>query len=158
VKAGGEIDGGCDGKNAWDSAIRSAVPRTLDMSLLSWEGQSTEAINELRECLDRDFEYIGYNLSTQGFRNAVKKYMKQERSRLKTRYREGHTTCPLHIEEDQWSRLVKYWESDAHIQKSKKMSKARGSVKMLSTVGRKGKDGREAKEVSVAIVLPIMLF
>ena len=48
VKTRGEIDGGCDGKNTWDSAVRSAVPRTLDMSILSWEGQSTDAIDELQ--------------------------------------------------------------------------------------------------------------
>jgi hypothetical protein len=128
VKVGGEIDGGCAGKNAWDSAVRSAVPRTLDMSILSWEGQSTDAIDELREHLDRDFEYVGYSLSMQGFRSAVKKYMRQERSHLRTRYREGHKHCPLHIEEEQWTRLMNYWEADTTMEKSKKMSKARSSV------------------------------
>jgi hypothetical protein len=43
--------------------VRSAVPCTLDMSILSWEDQSTNAIDELRESLDCDFEYVGYNLS-----------------------------------------------------------------------------------------------
>jgi hypothetical protein len=35
VKAGREINGGCNWKNAWDFAVRSTVPRTLDMSILS---------------------------------------------------------------------------------------------------------------------------
>jgi hypothetical protein len=37
VKDGGDIDGGCPGKNAWDDAIRSLVPRILDMSIIEWE-------------------------------------------------------------------------------------------------------------------------
>jgi hypothetical protein len=32
VKAGGEIVGGCDMKNAWVVAVRTAVPCILDMS------------------------------------------------------------------------------------------------------------------------------
>jgi hypothetical protein len=35
VKAGGEIVGGCPGKNAWDATVRTSVPRMLDMSILS---------------------------------------------------------------------------------------------------------------------------
>jgi hypothetical protein len=27
--------GGCPGKNAWDAAVRTSVPRMLDMSVLS---------------------------------------------------------------------------------------------------------------------------
>jgi hypothetical protein len=100
VKAGGEISGGCKDKNAWDAAVRTALPRILDMSILLWEGQSTEALNELQDRLDHDFEYVGYNLSENGFSNAVKRFMKTERSRLKTKYREGHTKCPLYIEEE----------------------------------------------------------
>ena len=151
VKAGGEIAGG-HGKNAWDAAVRTFVPRILDMSVLSWEGQSTSALNLLRERLDRDFEYVGYSLSENGFRNAVKRFMKTERSRLKVKYREGHKECPVHIEEDQWNRLIKYWDTDDHKEKSRKMSIARGSVKTLSIVGRKGIDGREADLVSSNIL------
>jgi hypothetical protein len=158
VKARGEMDGACDGKNSWDFAVRSAVPRTLDMSCLSWEGQSTDAMDELQERLDRDFEYIGYSLSMEGFRSAVKKYMRHERSRLKTRYCEGHTHYPLHIEEEQWIRLVNYWEADTTMEKSKKMAMARGSVKVLSTIGQKGKDSREVEEVQVSIFLQSCFF
>jgi hypothetical protein len=153
VKVGGEIDGGCAGKNAWDSAVRSAIPRTLDMSILSWEGQSTNAIDELQERLDCDFEYVGYSLSMQGFRSAMKKYMRQERSRLKTRYREGHKHCPLHIEEEQWTHLVNYWEANTTMEKSKKMLKARGPMKVLSIVRRRGKHRGEAEEVQISVSL-----
>lgn len=149
VKAGGEIAGGCPGKNAWDAAVRISVPRTLDMSVLSWKEQSPDAIAELRERLDRDFEYVGYHLTECGFRNAVKRFMKSERARLKRQYQEGHTACPIHIEEEQWTKLKEYWNTDVQMEKSRKMVMARGSVKVLSTVGRKGKDGREEQEVSL---------
>jgi hypothetical protein len=149
VKAGGEIAGGCLGKNAWDAAVRTSVPRTLDMSVLSWKEQSLDAIAELREHLDRDFEYVGYHLTEFGFRNVVKRFMKSERVRLKRLYQEGHTVCPIHIEEEQWTRLKEYWNTDVQMEKSKKMAMARGSVKALSTVGRKGKDGKEEEEVSL---------
>jgi hypothetical protein len=86
VKAGGEIAGGCPSKNAWDAAVKTSVPRTLDMSVLSWKEQSPDAIAELREHLDRDFEYVGYHLTEFGFRNAVKRFMKSECARLKRQY------------------------------------------------------------------------
>jgi hypothetical protein len=108
VKAGREITGGCLGKNASDAAVRTSVPRTLDMSVLSWKEQSPDAIAELREHLDCDFEYVGYHLTESRFRNAVKRFMKTECARLKMQYKEGHTTCPIHIEEEQWTRLKEY--------------------------------------------------
>jgi hypothetical protein len=72
---------------------------------------------------------------------------------LKTRYRDGHQDCSLHIEESQWNRLVEYLEADATMEKSKKMSKARDSVKVLSTLGKNGKAGREAEEVQITVML-----
>jgi hypothetical protein len=45
--------------------------------------------------------------------------------------------------------LKEYWNTDVQMEKSKKMAMARGSVKALSTVGRKSKDGREEEEVSL---------
>jgi hypothetical protein len=91
VKAGGEIAGGCLGKNAWDAVVRTSVPRTLDMSVLSWKEQSPDTIAKLREHLNRDFEYVGYHLTEFGFRNAVKRFMKSEHARLKRQYQEGYT-------------------------------------------------------------------
>jgi hypothetical protein len=78
VKVGGEIAGGCLGKNAWDAAVRTSVSRTLDMSVLSWKEQSPDTIAVLREHLDCDFEYVGYHLIEFGFRNAMKRFMKSE--------------------------------------------------------------------------------
>jgi hypothetical protein len=45
--------------------------------------------------------------------------------------------------------LKEYWNTDVQMEKSRKMAMARGSVKALSTVGRKGKDGKEEEEVSL---------
>jgi hypothetical protein len=64
----------------------------------------------------------------------VKRFMKSKCSRLKKQYQEGHTACPIHIEEDQWTRLKQYWNTDSKVEKSRKMSQARSFVKALSTV------------------------
>jgi hypothetical protein len=53
------------------------------MSVLSWKEKSPNAIAKLREHLDRDFKYVGYHLTELEFRNAMKKFMKLERARLK---------------------------------------------------------------------------
>jgi hypothetical protein len=87
--------------------------------------------------------------SKSGFRNEVKRFMKSERAWLKRQYQEGHTACPIDIEEEQWTRLKEYWNIDVQMEKSRKMVMAKGSVKVQSTVGRKGKDGREEEEVSL---------
>jgi hypothetical protein len=42
-----------------------------------------------------------------GFRNAIKRFMKTERSRLKARYMGGDTTYPIHLDPRQWDRLQK---------------------------------------------------
>jgi hypothetical protein len=57
VKDGGDIDGGCTGKNAWDDAVRSLVPWILDISVVEWEAQKSAAVEKLRNALDADFEY-----------------------------------------------------------------------------------------------------
>jgi hypothetical protein len=56
---------------------------------------------------------------------------------------------PYSQQKEQWTRLKEYWNTDVQMEKSRKMAMARGSVKALSTVGRKGKDGREEEEVSL---------
>jgi hypothetical protein len=56
------------------------------MSVLSWKEQFPNAIAELREHLNRDFEYVGYHLTEFGFWNAMKRFMKSERARLKRQY------------------------------------------------------------------------
>jgi hypothetical protein len=147
VKPGGYVDQGSAGKNAWDDAIRSLVPRLLDMSIIEWKGHRPESLEKLREALDLEFEYIGCPLSMRGFRDAVKRFMKTERSRLKGKYLAGDTQCPLHIQPAQWENLQAYWEDTLQVEKASKMANARRQVRNASHVGRKGKGGREAELV-----------
>ena len=149
--------GGCPGKNAWDATVRISVSRTLDMSVLSWKEQSPDVRAELREHLDCDFEYVGYHLTEFGFWNAIKRFMKSEHTQLKRQYQGGHIACPIHIEEEQWTRFQEYWNTNVQMEKSRKMAMAMGSIKALSTIGRKDKDGREEEEASLTtkVCIPI---
>ena len=36
VLPGGEVDATCEGKNAWDEALRDLIPKCLDMSVVAW--------------------------------------------------------------------------------------------------------------------------
>jgi hypothetical protein len=141
VKDGGNIDGGCSGKNAWDDAIRRLVPRILDLSVTEWEGQKTAAMEKLRDALDADFDYVPVTLSQRGFRNAIKRFMKTEHSRLKARYMAGDTLCPIHVDPRQWDRLQEYWRSNLQREKAEKMAITRRQVKNVGNVNWKGKDG-----------------
>jgi hypothetical protein len=149
VKPEGEIDGACPRKTGWDDTVRSLVPRLLDISTVDWEGQKPEAVQKLRDHLDSEFEYLGYPLSMQGFRNSVKQYLKSERSRLKARFRAGDPKNPVHVQPAQWEHLKTYWSTEKKVLKSAKMQDARSKVKHVSVVGRKGKAGLEALAVSL---------
>ena len=111
VKAGGGIDGGCEGKNAFDEALRSLVPRILDVSVLKWKEQHPSSVEKLRSAIDNDFEYVGHKLSDGGFKDAVKRQMKTERAKMKGWFMSGKKQCPVFIEPDQWARLCEYWSS-----------------------------------------------
>lgn len=140
----GEVDVACEGKNAWDEAIRKLVPVILDVSVVEWSKQSQTAVKKLKEALDNEFDYVGQPLSMLGFRTAITRFLKSERSRLKAKWLKGVTKCPLNVEfEDQWERLVAYWETDAQQLKAQKMQAARQSVKNNQQVGRRGKAGKE---------------
>jgi hypothetical protein len=145
VTPAGEIDAACAGKNYWDSLVRTYVPRILDMSVIDWEKQRPQAVQKLRQTLDHNFEYLGNELSVMGFRNAVKRYLKTERSRLKGHLAEfGPKVIPSHIDPDQWERLLQYWGTEKQQKKSETMSMIRRNVKNFASVGRKGRAGKEA--------------
>ena len=108
VKAGGGIDGGCEGKNKWDETLRTLVPRILDVSCVHWKDQPPNNVAKLRSALDTKFEYIGNPLSEKGFKNAVKRQMKTERSKMKAWFLGGKKDCPVTIKPDQWARLCEY--------------------------------------------------
>ena len=89
VKQGGGIDGGCEGKNVFDEALRSLVPRFLDVSCLRWKLQHPSSVEKLRSAIDVQFEYLDHNLSDLGFKNVVKRQMETERSKMKGWYLSG---------------------------------------------------------------------
>lgn len=148
VKAGGAIDGGCEGKNAFDEMLRSLVPRILDVSVLKWKEQHPSSVEKLRSAIDNQFEYVGHKLSDGGFKDAVKRQMKTERAKMKGWFMSGKKQCPVFIEPDQWARLCEYWSSPETEQKAALMAKARQQVKNMSNVGRQGKAGKVAQLVS----------
>ena len=83
MKVDGGKDGGCEGKNAFDEALRSLVPRILDVSVLKWKLQHPSSVEKLRSAIDNEFEYLEHNLSDLEFKNAVKRQMKTERAKMK---------------------------------------------------------------------------
>ena len=68
VQLGGEVDGACPGKNAWDDTVKALVPRILDFNVVDWEGHKPESVQKLCDRLDVEFEYVGNPLSMQGFK------------------------------------------------------------------------------------------
>ena len=144
VKAGGGIDGGCEGKNQFDECLRTLVPRILDVSCVKWADQSPHSVQKLRTAIDNEFEYVGAHLSDKGFKNAVKRQMKTERSKMKGWFLSGKKECPVSIEPDQWARLCEYSTKPETEAKAQRMANARKQVKKISSVGRAGKAGKEA--------------
>lgn len=147
VKPGGGIDEGCEGKNEFDEQLRTLVPRILDVSCVSWKDQHPHSVEKLRSSLDASFEYVGNHLSDKGFKNAVKRQMKTERSKMKGWFLGGRKECPVTIELDQWARLCVYWSKPETEEKAQRMANARKAVKKTSTVSRAGKAGKEAQLV-----------
>lgn len=155
----GEVDVACEGKNAWDEAIRKLVPLILDVSVVEWSKQSQTAVKKLKEALDDEFDYVGQPLSMLGFKTAITRFLKSERSRLKAKWLKGVTKCPLNVEfEDQWERLIAYWETDAQQLKAQKMQAARQSVKNNQPGGRRGKAGKEQAVRNVYSLCNVLVF
>ncbi len=103
----GKIDG--EGKDAWDGAIRSLSPQTLNMVVVKVIEQDSINMARLRLQLDGKFEFLGGELSVVGFRDCVRRFMKEERARLKKRYAwKGAKAFPLGVDQKQWDKLVIY--------------------------------------------------
>ena len=78
--------------------------------------------------------------------------MKTKWSRLKTYLAtEGPKVVPTHVLPNQWKRPIKYWGTEKQEKKAETMSLARRSVKNMSSVGRRGRAGKEAALVSLSI-------
>jgi hypothetical protein len=61
------VDGCCEGKNAWDEAVKTLILRILDINLLKWEDHLPKSIDKLRPDLDKEFEYLENEPSIVGF-------------------------------------------------------------------------------------------
>src|SRR5579875_2846236 len=92
------------------------------------------------------------------FKTAIKRFLKTERSRLKARYVSGESTCPVHVDPQQWKKLQAYWQSEDHISKVDKMTNARRSVKDNTNVGRKGKFGKGNVSLQVATLISLIRY
>jgi hypothetical protein len=135
VKPDGEIDVGYNGKNVWNDSVRGYVPKMIDMSIIHWEEYKPKTLQKLRETLDAEFQYLNHPLSTTGFRNAIKRFLKTERSHLKARFLARNNICPPHVQPKSWEKLKAYWMTDLQQQKAVKMASARRHMKNYSSVG-----------------------
>lgn len=79
VKACRGINGGCKGNHKCDEALRSLVPKIMDVNCVKWKDQPPSNIEKLRTAIDIEFEYLGNNLPEKGFKNAVMRQMKTKR-------------------------------------------------------------------------------
>ena len=84
----------------------------LDVSIIKVRDQNAEAYARLREAIDSEFEYVGHPISDVGFKEAVSRCMKGERSRLHKLYTSRpDRDCPPKEQADVWERLKSYWKS-----------------------------------------------
>ncbi len=100
MKVGGEIDGDCDGKNQWDDRVYTLVPWMLDVNIIHYDEHDPNKLVELRLALDNEYEYLENELFDKGFKNEKKRFLKGERNKLKTRFSQGLTMCPMNIQPD----------------------------------------------------------
>ena len=111
----------------------------MDISAVEWSQHKPQTLQRLRDALDKEFEYVGNPLSLAGFRSAVTKFLKSEHCQFKARYLSGNVEAPVHVKDDQWKRLVQYWQTDAQKTKSEKMAAARQWLKTCSGASKRGK-------------------
>jgi hypothetical protein len=114
------------------SIVRTFVPRMLDINIVDWDNYKPKSLRRLREALDAEFEYVGNPLSMVGFRNAIKRFLKMERSRLRAKYMAGQSAFPVTMQPQQWESLKQYWSTERHVAKTEKMVRARQQVKNYS--------------------------
>jgi len=75
--------------------------------------------------------------------------MEGERARLKRRYaHKGAKAYPLGVDQEQWDKLVIYWQQRDTKTKSEHMVDARGAVANVSHLGCGGKAAIEVKLAS----------
>ena len=84
----------------------------LDVSIIKVRDQNIEDYARVRENVESECECIGHPISEDGFKKAVSKCMKGERSRLHKLYMtRPERECPPKEQLDVWERLKTYWNS-----------------------------------------------
>jgi hypothetical protein len=68
------------------------------MSIIYWEEHRLETLQKFRETLDAEFQHLNHPFSATGFRNAIKCFLKTERSHLKACFLVGNDICPPHVQ------------------------------------------------------------
>jgi hypothetical protein len=48
---GGDVDGGCDGKNVWDDVVRTLILWILDVSVIEWDHHVPASLEMLKATL-----------------------------------------------------------------------------------------------------------
>lgn len=124
--------GGWEGKNAWDLAVCTFVPRILDLRVIDWDDHKREAVHKLQESLDAKFDYLGSPLSMYNFKNAISQFLKTERVTLKARFRSGDLSCPNHVDLSEWKALKDYWCTNNEVEKASIMSMVRQKVTSIA--------------------------
>ncbi len=149
VTKNGKIDGPCDGKNIWDDKIWGFTLRHLNMAIVKVGDQNAMDMAGFRKVMDIEFEYLHHELTDQGFRDYVRRFMKSKRTWLKKRWiKHGHTSCPMGVETSQWDTLVAYWSKHAAKKRTNQLTSARGVVMKVSKYERGGKAMAEHKLVT----------
>jgi hypothetical protein len=77
----------------------------LDVSIIHYDEQDLDKLAKLRLALDNEYEYFENELSDMGFKNAIERFLRGERNRLKTRFSQWLTMCLMNIQPNQWERL-----------------------------------------------------
>jgi len=80
----------------------------LPINVVEWEGHQLESIKNLKEILDKEFEYVDNEFSTIRFKNMVKRLLKTKKSKLKTKFLGGKRYCPMNIKLINWEKLKVY--------------------------------------------------
>ncbi len=123
----------------------------LDVNIIQYDEQDLDKLAKLRLALDTKYEYLENELFDKGFKNAIKRFLRGERNRLKARFSQGLTMCPMNIQLKQWERLKEYWSILLVEKKIRQMSKAWKKVVNVSHMGRTRKARKEAQLVSSAL-------
>jgi len=77
----------------------------LNISVVSWDDHHLDFIKKLSLALDKKFEY---EFSIMGFENMVKRWLKTNINKLKIRFLERRTKCPINIVHTHWEKLKVY--------------------------------------------------